>query len=76
MAGLMITKVLFLVKEIHRIGTRDLRDKKGLLETSARYPTFFALRASRRGGLRGNSPSPLARVLHHGPDRRPHRCTP
>jgi hypothetical protein len=31
-AASMITKAFFLAKKIHRIGTRNLRDKKGLLQ--------------------------------------------
>jgi hypothetical protein len=48
----MITKTLFLAKEIHRIGTRSIRDKKSLLETLAEYRAFFASRAVRRDGGR------------------------
>jgi hypothetical protein len=51
--GFMIAKTFFLVKEIHRIGTRSLRGKKSLHENQPKYRTFIALRAARRLGARG-----------------------
>jgi hypothetical protein len=47
----MIVKTFFLAKEIHRIGTRSIRGKKGLHENLAGNGTFFALRATRGRAL-------------------------
>jgi hypothetical protein len=47
----MIAKTFFLVKIIHRIGTRSLRGKKSLRENLAGYRVLFALRAARRAVL-------------------------
>jgi hypothetical protein len=43
-AGGMIAKIFFLAKIIHRIGTRNLRQEKSLLENPAGYRIFFTLR--------------------------------
>jgi hypothetical protein len=47
-AGGMITKTFFLVKIIHRIGTRSFRQEKSLLENLAEYRASFTLWATRR----------------------------
>jgi hypothetical protein len=49
-AGGMIAKTFFLVKIIHRIGTRSLRSKKSLHENLAGYriSVLFALRSARQ----------------------------
>jgi hypothetical protein len=47
-AGGMIVKTFFLAKIIHRIGTRNLRQKKSLPENLAGYRVFFTLRAARQ----------------------------
>jgi hypothetical protein len=45
-AGFMIAKTFFLMLIIHRIGTRNLRDKKSLPENLVNYRAFLALRAT------------------------------
>jgi hypothetical protein len=47
----MIAKTFFLGKKIHRIGTRNLHDKKSLHESQVKDRAFFALQVA--GGAIG-----------------------
>jgi hypothetical protein len=83
----MIAKTFFLMKVIHRIGTRSLRGKKSLHENPARYRTFFALWAARRRGdwaarrisgsadqrISGAVDHALSRTMGHPPQGRRHK---
>jgi hypothetical protein len=44
----MIAKTFFLAKIIHRIGTRNIRQEKSLLENQVEKRTLFVLRTARR----------------------------
>jgi hypothetical protein len=49
----MIVKTLFLVKEIHRIGTQSFRGKKSLPENRAIYRNILRIAENSPGGRRG-----------------------
>jgi hypothetical protein len=64
--GELITKIFFLAKKIHHIGTRSLRQKKSLPENLVRYRASFTLRAARRAVLHNLRSGPCSRSPRGG----------